>query len=132
MTLPCELPLVRYDVCEPETMKDVIHSLDSLRMVMDNMFNVLEKNVISERCRLTNIHERLAICQSKVEAFKGSKRPTTVFSTAKFPGTDSFPLFDSIFQQTEASTVSYSNECDCRIHLSCIELSEERTSSHNG
>jgi WAHD domain of WASH complex len=106
MTQPCELPLVRYDVCDPETMKDVVHSLDSLRMIMDNMFHVLEKNVMSERCRLSNIHERLAICQSKVEAFKGSKRPTTVFSTAKFPGTDSFPLFDSIFQQSETSTVS--------------------------
>lgn len=120
MTQPCELPLVRYDVCEPETMKDVIHSLDSLRMIMDNMFDVLEKNVLSERFRLTNIHERLAICQSKVESFKGSKRPTTVFSTAKFPGTDSFPLFVSNFQQTEASTVSHSNECDCLDILSHV------------
>lgn len=106
MTQPYELPLVRYDVCEPETMKDVIHSLDSLRMIMDNMFNLLEKNVVSERGRLTNIHHRLAACQSKVEAFKGSKKPTTVFSTAKFPGTDSFPLFDSIFQESEIPTVS--------------------------
>lgn len=101
-------------------MKDVIHSLDSLRMIMDNMFNVLEKNVLSERFRLTKIHERLAICQSKVEAFKGSKRPTTVFSTAKFPGTDNFPLFVSNFQQIETSTVSYSNECDCHDLLSHI------------
>ena len=103
---PYELPLVRYDVHETETMKDVIFSLESLAVTMDDLFSKLQGNVTLERKRLANINERLAVCQQKVKAFKGSKRPSKVFSTARFPGNLNYPLHPTVIQASESVLVS--------------------------
>ena len=93
---PHELPLVSFDVSDQETMKDVVHSLDSLALIMDSLFNRLESKVASERKRLSNINHRIANCQTKVQALKGSDKPTTVLSTSKFPGTKTCTLYEAL------------------------------------
>lgn len=103
---PYELPLVRYDLHESETMKDVLFSIESLAVSMDDIFSKLQGNVTSERKRLANINERLAVCQQKVKAFKGSKRPSKVFSTARFPGNLNYPLHPTVIQASESVLVS--------------------------
>ena len=99
MTLPyqpIELSLVGYDVSAPETIKDIVHGLDCLASTIDSVFNRLESKVAFERDRLSSIHKRIEICQSKVRAFKGSKKPTIVFSASKYPGTENFPLYSNV------------------------------------
>lgn len=105
---PYELPLVRYDLHESETMKDVLFSIESLAVSMDDIFSKLQGNVTSERKRLANIHQRLAVCQQKVKAFKGSKRPTTVFSTARFPGNLNDSPHPTVIMASESALVSTS------------------------
>ena len=104
---PCEVLLVRNNVSEPEILKDVIYSLDTLKVTMDNVFKRLEDMAALERNRLQIIKDRLAKCNRKVQALKGSKRPTTVFSTARFPGTETFPLFTSTLLATETAIVIF-------------------------
>ena len=96
MFQPNELPLVSFDVSGQETMKDVVHSLDSLALIMDSLFSRLEDKVASERKRLSNINRRIANCHTKVQALKGSDKPTTVLSTSKFPGAKNCTLYRAL------------------------------------
>ena len=116
---PCEVLLVRNNVSEAEILKDVIHSLDTLKITMDNVFKRLEDMAALERNRLQIIKDRIAKCNHKVQALKGSKRPTTVFSTAKFPGTETFPLFTSKLLATETAIVTFLHHC-WRVTMICF------------
>ena len=109
MFQPNELTLVGYDVSVPETMKDIVHSLDCLASTIDSIFNRLETKVTFERDRLSCISKRIEICQSKVRAFKGSKKPTMVFSASKYPGTESFPLYSNFYAEDKITAVSSAN-----------------------
>ena len=97
---PYELPLVEYDVSEDETLLDVFYSLERLSGTFDDIFLHIDKRLNDERNRLAKIHERVSSCQTKVSKVKGSKRATTVFSTAKFPAPKSLPAYPTLFSQT--------------------------------
>lgn len=97
---PYELPLVEYDVSEDETLLDVFYSLERLSGTFDDIFLHIDKRLNDERNRLAKIHERVSTCQTKVSKVKGSKRATTVFSTAKFPAPKSLPAYPTLFSQS--------------------------------
>ena len=98
---PNELSLVGYDICVPETMKDIVHSLDCLASTIDSIFDRLDRKVALERNRLSSIHKRIDICQSKVRAFRGSKKTTMVISASKYPNTEIFPLYSNVYTDDE-------------------------------
>ena len=123
MTLPyqpIELSLVGYDVSAPETIKDIVHGLDCLASTIDSVFNRLESKVAFERDRLSSIHKRIEICQSKVRAFKGSKKPTIVFSASKYPGNENVPLYSNVEVDCASAGVRFKIELRSIVALSVI------------
>jgi hypothetical protein len=103
---PYELPLVSNDLSASETLRDIIYSLDFLSSTVDDIFNRLEMKVTEERNRLTNLKKCVAVCQIKVQKVRGSKKTTTVFSTPRFPGTKTFPLYLTLYRESKVMEVS--------------------------
>jgi len=95
---PYELPpITTNDVTLPETLRDALHALETLSVTVDDIFGRLETKIAAERTRLSSITGRIAACQVKVEALRGSKNATTVFSTAKFPASKTLPLHATLY-----------------------------------
>lgn len=68
--------------------RDVLHQLVQLDVVVGDIFNRLLYKVSQEKDRVTAIDDRIRLCQAKVNAIterRTSSKPTTVFSTSKYP-----------------------------------------------
>ncbi|RYH19731.1 hypothetical protein EON65_25620, partial [archaeon] len=96
---PYLVALVHNDLTTPETMQDMLHSLEHLGFVVDEMLNRIDKRISQEKDRVNNIKQRVATCQLKVQKIKGSSQAITVFSTAKFPAPKVLPTCTSLFSQ---------------------------------
>lgn len=105
MDEPYGVHLVSNDVSALETMKDIIHALDSLSTTIDNVFSRIENKITTEKNSLNNINQRISACKTKVQAVKGSKKPTIVFSTAKFPGSNEYPLYPTVARDDKMTDI---------------------------
>lgn len=68
--------------------KDVIKQLSQLDAVVGDIFNRLVHKVELEKDRVAAIDQRIRVCQAKVNKVterRTSNKPTTVFSTSKYP-----------------------------------------------
>jgi len=109
---PYEVPVVLNDVAQDQALSDVLFALEGLSKVIDDAFGKIEKRVDDERSRVSGINSRLAVCGTKVKAIVGSKKATTVFSTAKFPGPKQLPLFHCLFNQLSSVSDPYREDDD--------------------
>jgi WAS family protein 1 len=103
MVMTYDVHLVSNDVSTVETMKDIIYALDSLSATFDDVFTRLENKIRIGKTSLVNINLRISACQTKVKAINGSKKPTLVFSTAKFPGSKTYPLYTTVYTDDKLS-----------------------------
>lgn len=68
--------------------KDVLKQLAQLDAVVGDIFGRLAHQVALERERVAAVDKRVFVCQAKVDALserRTSNKPTTVFSTSKYP-----------------------------------------------
>lgn len=68
--------------------KDAIKQLSQLDAVMGDVFNRLAHKITQEKERVAAVDARIRVCQAKVNALtarRTSNKPTTVFSTSKYP-----------------------------------------------
>ncbi|RLN86966.1 hypothetical protein BBJ28_00013463 [Nothophytophthora sp. Chile5] len=80
--------------------KDVLKALSQLDAVVGDVFNRLAHQVTQEKQRLAAVDGRIRVCQAKVNALterRASSKPTTVFSTSKYPAPRKLPLAKSLF-----------------------------------
>ncbi|KAF1336508.1 Carbon catabolite repressor protein, partial [Globisporangium splendens] len=80
--------------------KDVIKQLSQLDAVVGDIFNRLVHKVTLEKERVAAIDERIRVCQAKVNAIterRTSNKPTTVFSTSKYPAPKVLPPTKTLF-----------------------------------
>jgi hypothetical protein len=96
---PYEVSIVNADVEQHETLNDVFYSLERLDSTIDDIFGRVERRITDERSRLDQINNRIANCHAKVNDIRGSKKATTVFSTAKFPAPEKLPAYPTLFSQ---------------------------------
>ena len=96
---PYRVPIVFNDLTPEETMGDVFYALETLSATIDDIFGRIEKRITDERKRVDQIKSRVAVCKGKVDQVRGSKKATTVFSTAKFPAPRSLPSYPTLFSQ---------------------------------
>ena len=96
---PYEVAVVNADVEQHETLLDVFYNLERLEATIDDIFGRVERRIGDERVRLDQINNRIATCYGKVNDIRGSKKATTVFSTAKFPAPKKLPAYPTLFSQ---------------------------------
>lgn len=68
--------------------KDAIKQLSQLDAVVGDIFNRLALKISAEKDRVAAVDARIRVCQAKVNALtarRTSNKPTTVFSTSKYP-----------------------------------------------
>ena len=92
-------PAICNDLPLTETLKDALYALETLSCTIDDIFGRLEKKITNERDRLSSISNRITVSHKKVDALRGSKNATTVFSTAKFPATKSMLLYPTLYDE---------------------------------
>ena len=92
-------PAVCNDLPLTETLKDALYALETLSCTIDDIFGRLEKKITNERGRLSSISNRITASHKKVDALRGSKNATTVFSTAKFPASKSMLLYPTLYDE---------------------------------
>ena len=96
---PYEVAIVNADVELSETLLDVFYNLERLEATIGDIFGRVERRIGDERVRLDQINNRIATCHGKVNDIRGSKKATTVFSTAKFPAPKKLPAYPTLFSQ---------------------------------
>jgi len=80
--------------------KDVLKALAQLDAVVGDVFNRLALKVSQEKDRVAAVDKRILVCQAKVNALtarRSSNKPTTVFSTSKYPAPDKLALPKTLF-----------------------------------
>ncbi|KAI9905194.1 hypothetical protein PsorP6_013753 [Peronosclerospora sorghi] len=80
--------------------KDVLKALSQLDGVVEDVFNRLVHKISLEKERVAAVDARIQVCQAKVNALtarRTSNKPTTVFSTSKFPAPKQLPLSKTLF-----------------------------------
>uniref|UniRef100_A0AAV1TA19 WASH1 WAHD domain-containing protein n=1 Tax=Peronospora matthiolae TaxID=2874970 RepID=A0AAV1TA19_9STRA len=80
--------------------KDVLKALAQLDAVVGDVFNRLVHKVAQEKERVAAVDARIQVCQAKVNALtarRTSNKPTTVFSTSKYPAPKNLPLSKTLF-----------------------------------
>ncbi|RAW27074.1 hypothetical protein PC110_g16534 [Phytophthora cactorum] len=80
--------------------KDVLKALSQLDAVVGDVFNRLVHKVSQEKERVAAVDKRIQVCQAKVNALtarRTSNKPTTVFSTSKYPAPKQLPLPKTLF-----------------------------------
>ena len=80
--------------------KDVLKALAQLEAVVGDVFNRLVHKVAQEKERVAAVDARIQVCQAKVNALtarRTSNKPTTVFSTSKYPAPKNLPLSKTLF-----------------------------------
>ncbi|KAJ0410665.1 hypothetical protein ATCC90586_003734 [Pythium insidiosum] len=96
------------DLRSPFVAKDIIKQLSQLDIVVGDIFNRLAHKVTLEKDRVAAIDHRIRVCQAKVNAIterRTSNKPTTVFSTSKYPAPKVLPVPKTLFaDKTYADT----------------------------
>ncbi|CAI5732642.1 unnamed protein product [Hyaloperonospora brassicae] len=80
--------------------QDVLKALSQLDAVVGDVFNRLVHKVAQEKDRVAAVDARIQVCQAKVNALtarRTSNKPTTVFSTSKYPAPKNLPLSRTLF-----------------------------------
>ncbi|TMW57301.1 hypothetical protein Poli38472_003226 [Pythium oligandrum] len=88
------------DLRAPFVAKDIIKQLQQLDIVVGDVFNRLAHKVGQEKERVATIDRRIRVCQAKVNAIterRTSNKPTTVFSTSKYPAPKVLPATKTLF-----------------------------------
>ena len=106
---PYRVPVVYNDLNPEETMGDAFYALETLSSTIDDIFNRIERRISDEKRRVDQIKTRVAVCKGKVTQVRGSKKATTVFSTAKFPAPKLLPLYPTLFSQMQEVKLHWMN-----------------------
>ncbi|RLN55189.1 hypothetical protein BBP00_00008614 [Phytophthora kernoviae] len=90
-----------YGDLQPQfVVKDVLKALSQLDSVVGDVFNRLVHKVSQEKERVSAVDKRIQVCQAKVNALtarRTSNKPTTVFSTSKYPAPKKLSLPKTLF-----------------------------------
>lgn len=73
-------------------MLQAMEGLKILQNVMDDCFSRVSSRIAEEKSRLGSLNQRVATAQLKIQAVRGSKTATTVYSTPKYPASDALKL----------------------------------------
>ena len=86
------VPAAFDDLGGADGMLQAMEGLKILQNVMDDCFSRVSSRIAEEKSRLGSLNQRVATAQLKIQAVRGSKTATTVYSTPKYPASDALKL----------------------------------------
>ncbi|KAK6635262.1 hypothetical protein RUM44_000513 [Polyplax serrata] len=95
-----EVPIVPTDLRQEETLLQIADCLDYLAKVTDTVFDCITSRINQNKERINDLQQRVAAAKIKVGKLKGVHKATQIFSTAKYPGSDSPNDYISIFSDS--------------------------------
>jgi WAS family protein 1 len=81
-----EIPLVSSNLRPNEMIIQMADTLEFLDQVSSDIFARVTQQIQESRTRISNIHKRVEVAQSKIDGLKGSRKATKIFSSSRFPG----------------------------------------------
>lgn len=105
-----EIPLVPSNLRPGEMISQMSDTLEFLDQISNDIFARVTSKIQESRTRISNIHQRVAVAQTKIDGLKGSRKATQVFSSSRFPGNFQ-PNSKSIF-----------NETSLKFKRTCVEI----------
>ncbi|TDH72253.1 uncharacterized protein CCR75_003266 [Bremia lactucae] len=96
----CAIDRIYGDLQPQFVAKDVLKALSQLDAVVGDIFNRLVHKVSFEKERVAAVDKRIQLCQAKVNALtarRSTNKPTTVFSTSRYPAPKHLALPKTLF-----------------------------------
>ncbi|KAJ8980575.1 hypothetical protein NQ317_018702 [Molorchus minor] len=95
-----KVPIIPENLSKHETIVQIAEVLDHLTNITEGIFYQVQKRLESNKNKLSDISSRAESVQRKVNNLKGAKKATQVFSSSKYPATDVYREYVSIFSDT--------------------------------
>ena len=125
------LPTVFQDLKDPQVRLDLCSSLQQLDTVITDVFAHIKERADVERERLQKVNDRIAACQGKINALRGSTKATTVFSTSKYPVSGKLPALKTLFHDRHFADVPPLGEMpDDSVHFQPPESTVGQSRGH--
>jgi hypothetical protein len=96
---PYKVSMVYNDLNQNEIYNDISYTLETLTIIMNDVFNKINYRIINEKNKLDTIKLRINKCKLKVDEIRGSQNATTIFSTAKFPTSKILLSYPTLFSE---------------------------------
>lgn len=84
-----KVQLIPNDLRPEELHFQVADSIEQLNAVYGDVFMRIQQRVEAMRTKVTQINDRIRVCQTKVDRLKGRRKATTVQHAHTFPGSKS-------------------------------------------
>lgn len=103
-----EVPVIPNNLRNEETIVQIADALNYLCDVFDDIIWKVNTRVEVNKQRLTGLTQRINESSEKITRLTGTKKATQVFSSSKYPATDSHKRYKSIFASDTPKTVTFS------------------------
>lgn len=97
MNATYSVPLIPQNLNKHETIIQIAEVLNHLTNVTENIFNIVEKRLENNKSKLTDISHRVNVVNKKINKLKGAKKATQVFSSSRYPASETFREYVSAF-----------------------------------
>ena len=91
------VPLVPNDLRREEAILQICDALEYVDKVANDIFARIGARVAENHTRLKAVNERVALAEAKIDAIKGSKKATKVFSAPKYPAVSEEQHYASVY-----------------------------------
>lgn len=91
------VPLIPQNLNKHETIVQIAEVLNHLTNVTESIFNLVEKRLEINKSKLTDISQRVEVVNKKINKLKGAKKATQVFSSSRYPASETFREYVSAF-----------------------------------
>ena len=92
-----EVPLIQNDLRSEETIVHVVGALTQLSKVSGDIFSKIGAKCEDFQQKIYDVNRRVDLANLKIGALKEAKKATVVFSSAKYPGNEKYPDYETIF-----------------------------------
>ena len=98
--LSYSIPLVAPELRREETIHQICDALEYVDKVANDVFNRISSRVADNQARLKKVNERVSLAQAKIDAIKGTKKATKVFSGSKYPSVNEEEHYRSVYSDS--------------------------------
>ncbi|XP_044257228.1 WASH complex subunit 1 [Tribolium madens] len=96
-----KVPVIPQNLNKQETIVQVAEVLNHLTNVTDDILKHINNRIESSSKKLSNISERVDKVKMKINKLNGAKKATQVFSSCKYPASDTNQPYISIFSDVK-------------------------------
>ena len=96
------VPVILPDLRKEESIRQIVDALEYLDAVANDIFLRISHRVAENRDDLVQINNRINVAQAKIDKIRNSSsKATRVFSPPKYPATEKFKDYESVFSDVD-------------------------------